>query len=248
MYDKKVCINNIRFLAKNQNIKLGSLEKSIGVSPGYFSKLEKEGNLANPTIDLIVKISEIFKVSVNSIIGPSLTDLNAKELIVLKFLSALIKDSEESKFLWIKDIEPHLSGSNFFDVLDDSPYAGILNKTSIYTGDCWIKKSSCISKFRKGETSIVTGACCRCNFDANKTILIIPLSTYEENTFSFTHPRIEIYLLNPFCSPLCATGEETSPAIVELIEVLYKKACESTKNIMLDSKLEKDIVSYLNNK
>ena len=41
-FDKTIFMNNITYLLKRRNIKIGDLENKIGVSKGYISRINKE--------------------------------------------------------------------------------------------------------------------------------------------------------------------------------------------------------------
>ena len=41
-FDKTIFMNNITYLLKRRNIKIGDLENKIGVSKGYISRINKK--------------------------------------------------------------------------------------------------------------------------------------------------------------------------------------------------------------
>jgi len=55
---------NIRTLSKFNNIKLGDLEKQMGVTPGYTSRIDGRRRLS---MDKIAKAAEILNVSIDDI-------------------------------------------------------------------------------------------------------------------------------------------------------------------------------------
>ena len=48
-FNKYECLNNIRILLKDKNIKIGNLEKEAGCQPGYISRIEKLSNNTEPS-------------------------------------------------------------------------------------------------------------------------------------------------------------------------------------------------------
>ena len=57
-YSKKVLMDNIYYLAKKNNITLGKLEELVGLSAGYLSRLNREDNNSNPSIDVVSSFSK----------------------------------------------------------------------------------------------------------------------------------------------------------------------------------------------
>ena len=63
-------VENIRYLCKVNSIQISCVEKQIGVSAGYFSRLSK--SIANMSVEKLYKVSKIFNISMNDIIEKSL--------------------------------------------------------------------------------------------------------------------------------------------------------------------------------
>lgn len=59
-------VENIRYLCKVNSIRISCVEKQIGVSAGYFSRLSK--SIVNMSVDKLYKVSKIFNVSMNDIV------------------------------------------------------------------------------------------------------------------------------------------------------------------------------------
>ncbi len=72
MFDKKTCLANIRMLLRNSEIKIGQIEKAAGCQPGYMSRLEKDGNTAEPSVEFLTVAAHMLKSSIDAIIFSNL--------------------------------------------------------------------------------------------------------------------------------------------------------------------------------
>lgn len=66
MFDKKLMIANVKYLVKKQGIKLGELQKAVGVSVGYFSRLEKSNSM--PNLEVVMRTADILGVSMDELL------------------------------------------------------------------------------------------------------------------------------------------------------------------------------------
>lgn len=99
-YNRAYCIENIFVLAKEKNIKIGELENAAGVSSGYLSRLKKEGNESNPSIDILCAIADKLDVSIDSLVSKRLSVLSPEERYMLEFLNKMIKNTEDENIWW----------------------------------------------------------------------------------------------------------------------------------------------------
>lgn len=107
-YNKKTCIDNIYFLAKKKNLKIGELEAEVGVSAGYLSRLNKEDNKSNPSIDVIAGIANKLGTSVDVLIGEPFAELSSTEEYILRLLAKLQQDSDGDKLVWVRTLNSGL--------------------------------------------------------------------------------------------------------------------------------------------
>lgn len=100
MFEKKTIINNIYYLTKQKNIKIGDLEKEAKVSTGYFSRLAKDDNSSVPSIETMYIVSKILNVSLDVLIKYEFDMLSETEKYIVKFLDKLINDTTKNKVPW----------------------------------------------------------------------------------------------------------------------------------------------------
>lgn len=75
---------NVRFICKQRGLNIGDLEKQIGVSTGYFSRLEKNG----------LKISLLNVYNASEILGVTIDDLINKDLSIEQRIAELKEELE----------------------------------------------------------------------------------------------------------------------------------------------------------
>ena len=66
---KETVIKNIQFLARKRGIPLGLLERRMGVSKGYLSRVKSKNGLS---IDHVLKAAEILKCSIEILFNEDL--------------------------------------------------------------------------------------------------------------------------------------------------------------------------------
>jgi len=108
-FDKKRCLANIYFLAKEKNIKIGDLESAAGVSAGYLSRINKDDNETNPSIDFIVRVADALNTSIDTLINIELTGLTPTERYLISFIDKLKSDTSEDKLEWERSSADYLN-------------------------------------------------------------------------------------------------------------------------------------------
>lgn len=101
-FNKERLINNIYFLAKLKNIKIGDLENSIYVSTGYFSRYKKSSKEASMSVDTLCLISNKLDVSLDILLFSDLSTISASETQTFSYLSSFIKLTENKILKWKK--------------------------------------------------------------------------------------------------------------------------------------------------
>ena len=70
-------------------MKIGQIEKEAGIRLGYMSRLEKEGNTAEPSMEFIVTAAKLLKVCIDTLISVDLTGLTPTEQYIVSFFDKL---------------------------------------------------------------------------------------------------------------------------------------------------------------
>ncbi|MBQ3518015.1 MAG: helix-turn-helix transcriptional regulator [Clostridia bacterium] len=98
-FDKKIMLDNISFILKEQGKKIGEIEAEAGVSTGYISRITKD-DAGKPGIDFIVKIAKALNVSIDTLLNINLSELTPTELYLVSFLGKLKSDTTKEKLEW----------------------------------------------------------------------------------------------------------------------------------------------------
>lgn len=103
MFDKKQCISNIYFLAKDQGKKIGDIEKQAGVSAGYISRINKDDNNTNPGIEFLSSVASELGVSIETLINYDLSELSPTQLYFVNFIERLAWQTQCYQLKWNKE-------------------------------------------------------------------------------------------------------------------------------------------------
>ncbi len=100
-FDKTLCFSNIReLLRQNPEVKIGQIEKEAGIRLGYMSRMEKDGNTAEPSMEFIITASKLLKVSIDTLVSINLAVLTPHEQYIVKFFDKLKADTIADKLDW----------------------------------------------------------------------------------------------------------------------------------------------------
>lgn len=99
-FDNSILISNINYLAKKNNMRIGDVERMLGISAGYISRTAKENSSKKLSIDVVWKIAKLFEVSLNSIINTDLRLPGSNTELLIKFLGKLYRDTKSDKIGW----------------------------------------------------------------------------------------------------------------------------------------------------
>lgn len=99
-FDNSLLISNINYLAKKHNLRIGDVERLLGISAGYISRTAKENSAKKLSIDVVWKIAKLFEVSVNSIINSDLRMPRTNTELLINFLGKLFRDTKEDILKW----------------------------------------------------------------------------------------------------------------------------------------------------
>ena len=102
-FDKRRFLDNVYYLAKRRNIKIGVLEANANLSTGYLARLNKEDNKSVPSIEVLVSFAEMLDVSMDSLINCDLEPMSGNDIYVCEFLDKLISDTTGNKLIWTKE-------------------------------------------------------------------------------------------------------------------------------------------------
>lgn len=90
MHDARLFVKNVRFFINEKGMKIGEVEKSAGLRPGFLSRWEGKKE-SSPKLDTACRIADV--------LGVSLSDLVTEDCVARKRMEQLRKE------LWNKRAE-----------------------------------------------------------------------------------------------------------------------------------------------
>jgi transcriptional regulator with XRE-family HTH domain/frataxin-like iron-binding protein CyaY len=98
-FNKQLMLDNISYLLKESGKKIGELETEAGVSPGYISRISKEGN-TKPGIEFIINVADSLNISIDTLLNVDYAGMTSNERYLLSFLEKLNRDTLGDKLDW----------------------------------------------------------------------------------------------------------------------------------------------------
>lgn len=93
-------VKNIAYLLKKYGLRMGDLERLLGISAGYISRTVKENSSKKLSIDVVWKIAELFEISVQKLIEDDLSDLSGNIGMLVDFMDKLKEQTECVEIEW----------------------------------------------------------------------------------------------------------------------------------------------------
>jgi len=99
-FDSTILYNNINYLLKKNNMKIGALEAILGISTGYIAKTIKPGSSKNVSIDVIWKIAKLFNMDVRTLIEKDLAAPASDYQLLMDMIEKLIQKTASKSMHW----------------------------------------------------------------------------------------------------------------------------------------------------
>lgn len=230
-FDKAICFSNIRELLKqNPKVKIGMIEKEAGIRLGYMSRLEKDGNTAEPSMEFVVTAAKLLGVSIDTLVSINLAGLTPHEQYLVKFFDKLEADTVADKLDWniekpekLEDVficqgEP---GHPLFSPIDDYYSEG---------GRCFFFSKSF------GRHTSINNNCYNLRLKNGTTLYLMSIEKIASSSSDSDAHAIEAWIWVPYKSTsVLFTSRDASP-IAHMLEDLYN----SVKRQMAHPKINKD--------
>ena len=236
-YDKNRLVNNIEYLLKRRNVKVGDLENQCGVSTGYISRLKNnDNNDTSPSAEVLLRLSIVLNVSLTSLLYSDYEKMTETELFLQSFLADMINKTESNKVLWDRFSQYSIYNETYGDGETPLPIAGT------YQDSYGNNKTYYYSLFAERPMTI-NGYYYTLFLNNNLYYLI---SLYDE-----IKGRIfELYILlaNQSFKKICCSDIETHTAIRQLLTDLYSSVERSCKQVRIDEDVKNSLEDFLSSK
>ncbi len=247
-FHKDICLTNIRMLLKKTKTQLGAMEKEAGVSTGYMSRLEKDGNTNDPSIEFVVTAADTFGVPVDDLIRGIIPEMSPTEQYVLGFVKELRTATRDDEMNWKEETTEELK--KYEDACLFNGPSHPLYKA--YGEDC-PEGESYYSQFF-GELKVQ-------QYDSeyhaylpgtNDAIYIEKVIFTENAKEDQPGYFYEIYLVSSdeggsYASPVCCTAKMGS-MIASAVESLYEEIEAGMKRVHISDGAKMSIASFMNRK
>lgn len=246
-FKKTRCFSNIRELLRTRtDVKIGQVEKEAGVSAGYMSRLEKEGNTADPSMEFIVTAANLLGVSIDTLISINLAELTPTERYISKFFDKLKSDTLEDKLDWVRETPLVLS-----NIKSDGGYIWhpLFSEELLDTvsEDGYPKQELSIMFVSKtfGLNTKIAGDCFHLKMKNGTTLYLMDIEKRSHTTNDQKTKAIEawVYVPGKNSEPLVASQDDTS--IAPLVEVLFETVSERMKHPKINRDVQYAIDAFM---
>lgn len=243
-FNKKLCFSNIReLLRQNPDVKIGQIEKEAGIRLGYMSRLEKEGNTSEPSMEFIVSAAKLLKVSIDTLVSTDLTALTPTEQYIVNFFDKLKADTLKDKLDWNREtafnlnrIEPDMNGWIYHPLFAE--------ETFYEESDCEYPEEVTRIVFNSktfGPHTFICGDCFNLRLKNGTTLYLMDIERSVHMTADTSAYAKEAWMYVPHkgCQLLVASQDDTP--VASLLELLFA----TVKERMEHPKINKDVMSAI---
>jgi len=232
-FNKAVCFSNIRELLRQKpDVKIGQIEKEAGIRLGYMSRLEKEGNTSEPSMEFIVTAAKLLNVSIDTLVSVDITALTPTEQYLVNFFDKLKSDTLIDKFNWNTETKFEL------DRLEQDMNGYVQHP--LFSEETFYEQSDCeypeevtrvvYSSKTFGPATCITGDCFNLRLKNGSTLYLMNLEKSVHSmtdNFAFVKEAV-MYIPQGKTQVLATTQDENQ--IAQLLEMLYSTVQERMKH------------------
>jgi len=245
-FNSKILFDNIDFLIKSQNRKIGEVENEAGVSAGYISRTSKEGG-SKPGIDFILNVAKVLNVSVDTLLKIDIASLTPTEKYLLAFFEKLERDTASDLLAWERESAESLNDLAT-DINGNPDHPLFVNKTFTEEGEEDYPQEVSRVIFVShafGVHTVIHDDCFRLpmNNDASLYIMNICKSVQfvdEPNAYAK-----ELWMTRILETPQFLCSDYGDSKLSDFIDNLYNVVAENSKHPKLKPGFRSVIDSYM---
>ena len=99
-FDNATLVSNISFFSKSSGVRVGELERMLGLSAGYISRTAKENAGKRLSIDVVWKLAKLFGISISDFVGHDFSVPMEMGRMLCRFIQKLINQTELDIIEW----------------------------------------------------------------------------------------------------------------------------------------------------
>lgn len=243
-FDKAKCIDNIRELLKNSAVRIGQIEKEAGCTAGYLSRLEKDGNKSNPSIEFLCTAASMLNVTIDTLVKGSLLEMTETEKYLMNFIKQLISDTKREAITWEKESASDLANVGFKEWdFEPEPIADhpLFESYVSPTDDGMVYDTRYVSRFFRHEeiSDFMNSYHANIPGTSNELYLMAYLKADLQKEVIY-----EMYIVDSIPNPICCTVN-TCESVKMAIRDLYKEIENMSTHVHIDDSARKVIAQYL---
>lgn len=102
-FKKSLFMKNIKALMAKTGVKIGQIEHEAQVSPGYLSRISKEGSTSDPSLEFVITAADLLDVSVDYLLYGDAEAMTETDNYLTKFFTKVLNDTISDKILWDRE-------------------------------------------------------------------------------------------------------------------------------------------------
>lgn len=246
-FNKKRMFDNISFMITEFGRKIGELETSVGVSPGYISRTSKEENV-KPGIDFIVNVANALDISIDTLLNVNMTELTPTEQYLVSFIEKLKKDTIDDKLIW--NIESADSLNRQESDLNGYVEHPLFNYETFFE-ESETEYPEQVSEIVMTSNSFgchtyITGDCFNIVMKNRTVLYLMNISKRVHNTNDLSAFAKEIWMYNPRIGSKFLCSNKSSSELSKMVSDLYEIVAECSKHPKINTELRYIIDSFMN--
>lgn len=248
-FDRTLFFDNISYLIKKHDLKIGEIENSAGVSAGYISRASKDEK-SKPGVEFVMKIAELLQINVDTLLRADLTNATPTEKYLMSFLGKLNSDTITDSLDWIRESKEELNR------LQENQYGDTGHPLfKLRTYDAPNDYDSSIDEvtqivFASHNFDYQTGIYKDCYSLRMKNGTLLHLMNIFKVHSSISDPdtfAIEIWMTPPRAEAQFLCDNKGEVTISRLIDGLYTTVSENMRHPKIDKNLQYVIDAFMQN-
>lgn len=247
-FNKALCFSNIRELLRQKpDVKIGRIEKEAGIRLGYMSRLEKEGNTSEPSMEFIATAAKLLKVSIDTLISVDLTGLTPTEQYIISFFDKLKADTLHDRLDWGREsafnlnrIEADYNGNTYHPLFTE--------ETFYEENECEYPEEVTRIVFNSktfGPQTYINGDCFNLRLKNGTTLYLMDI---EKSVHRINDPSayaVEAWMYVPYRGSQLLVASQDDTPIAPLLEILFSVVKERMEHPKVNNDVMYAIDSYM---
>ena len=247
-FNKTLCFSNIRELLRQKpNVKIGQIEKEAGIRLGYMSRLEKEGNTSEPSMEFIVTAAKLLKVSIDTLISVDLTGLTPTEQYIISFFDKLKADTLQDRLDWNRESAFNLNRIEY-------DYNGNIYHP-LFTEETFYEETECeypeevtrivFSSKTFGPHTCINGDCFNLRLKNGTTLYLMDIAKSVHRINDPSAYAVEAWMCVPHKGSQLLVASQDDTPVAPLLEILFSVVKDRMEHPKVNNDVMYAIDSYM---